>query len=966
MPMPATRGSHAQRVLAREGAARGWRTSDTEEIEQRRRRGVEEAFAITSLEPRHKLFGTFHVRSENAGEYDVEIRSLTERLNSCGCPDHRVNGLGTCKHVEAVLAQLRRSQDGGLDRAAGTGSGRAEVFLDRTAGEPQVRLRWPRRAHPELQGLLEPFFAADGALRADPAAAIPALARRLEAAPIERRRRIRLSRHLLTWAEERARQAGRRRSREAFLADVAAGTRSLDLVRHPLYPYQQEGLLFLAFTERALLGDEMGLGKTVQAIAACELLRRLRGVERVLVVSPVSLKAEWEEQIGKFTDLPARIIAGPRGARLHQYRERSFFYLANYEQIIADGPDIGRLVAPDVVILDEAQRIKNWRTKTARAVKRLESQYAFVLTGTPLENRIDDLYSIVQFLDPAIFGPLFRFNRDFYELDERGRPVGYTNLGELHRRLEPVLLRRRKAEVEEQLPARTVNTYFVPMDPEQVNRTADYSARVARLLAQARRRPLSPEEFEKLQRWLACMRMLCDTPYILDPDCRVCPKLGELEEILRECLAEDGRKVLIFSEWERMLELVRELATAMGVGFAWHTGSVPQLARREEIRRFKRDPACRLFLSTDSGSVGLNLQAASVVVNLDLPWNPARLEQRIARAWRKHQPRSVQVIQLVTEDSIEHRMLHVLASKQALAEGLLDGKGEPDALPIPSGRGAFIERLEAVMGTSAGPAPAVAPAVTLAEPVPAPAEPLAHLRDGLVASLDDELLLLEVHAARDGRRTLLAVVDGPSEAAQRRTQLEAVVLRGAGEGGEPPRLELLERTTYESIERLAAAGLVQLAATDRRVLYRSPQLTDRRAVEEQQRLLRARRSFDRAERKGRMAGVLAEGGFPLEALPALTEALAGALLCLAHLAGAVDVADEDVSPAAAGALRAAAPPVAELAVEALSLSARSPERAEAVATVTEEDARAWIGDGTRLLRRIEDLLGRAAEAPQHA
>lgn len=963
MSTPTTRGSHAQQVLGRNAVGRGWRTSDAEEIEQRRRRGREGPFLITPLEPRHRVFGTFRVGSGTSRAYEVEIRSLKERLNSCDCPDFRINGLGTCKHVEAILAKIGIGNDGGVGRAARTRSSRVEVFLDQTAAEPQVRLHWPRSGHSELQDLLQPFFAPDGSLLADPAAAIPALARRLEAAPIEHGRRIRLSRHLLAWAEDRARLTARLRSREAYLADLAAGTRSLDLVRHPLYPYQQEGLLFLAYNERALLGDEMGLGKTVQAIAACELLRRLRGIERVLVVSPVSLKAEWEEQIAKFTDLPTRIIAGPRAARLRQYRDRAFFTLTNYEQIVADGPDIGRLVAPDVVIIDEAQRIKNWRTKTARAVKRLESQYAFVLTGTPLENRIDDLYSIVQFIDPTIFGPLFRFNRAFYELDEHGRPAGYRNLGELRRRLEPVFLRRRKADVEEQLPARTVNTYFVPMDPEQATRTTDYSARVARLLAQARRRPLSPEEFEKLQGWLACMRMLCDTPYILDPDCRVCPKLGELEEILRECLAEDGRKVLIFSEWERMLELVRELATAMGLGFAWHTGSVPQLQRREEIRRFKQDPSCRLFLSTDSGSVGLNLQAASVVVNLDLPWNPARLEQRIARAWRKHQPRSVQVIQLVTEDSIEHRMLHVLASKQALVEGLLDGTGELDALPIPSGRAAFIERVEAVMGTSAGSGPAVATAAARVEP-PAPADPHEQLTSEFVAGLGDDLLLLEAHAAEGGRRTLLAVVDRPSEAARRRAQLESVVRGHAGEGEEPPGLELLDRTTYEAIERLAAAGLVQLAATDRRVLYRSPQLTYRRAVEEQQRLLRARRSFDRAERKQRMARVLAEGGFPLEALPALTEALAGALLCLAYLVGAVDVSDEDVTSEASEALERAEPPVADLATEVASLIARSRKGADAISTATEEDAAAWVADGTRAMRQIADLLGReAAEAP---
>ena len=149
----------------------------------------------------------------------------------------------------------------------------------------------------------------------------------------------------------------------------------------------------------------------------------------------------------------------------------------------------------------------------------------------------------------------------------------------------------------------------------------------------------------------------------------------------------------MFSEWERMLSLVREMAQDLGIEFAWHTGSVPQDRRRAEITRFKRDPDCRLFLSTDSGSVGLNLQTASAVINLDLPWNPAKLEQRIARAWRKNQMRTVDVINLVTEDSIEHSMLHVLSQKQALADGVLDGEDDLKAMTLPSGRRAFVERM---------------------------------------------------------------------------------------------------------------------------------------------------------------------------------------------------------------------------------------------------------------------------------
>ena len=573
----------------------------------------------------------------------------------------------------------------------------SEIYLSRKADQ-EIRILWPKETAPKTRELLAPFFTDEGVLLADPTEAIPSLKRALERSSQETRSSVRIGQDVDEYVVDLVQRQTRDRARDSFLNDVKAGRRSMDLVKAKLYPYQQEGMLHMAFNERALLADEMGLGKTVQAIAACELLRQTRRIERALVVSPASLKTEWEEQIAKFTGLPAKLILGTRANRLQQYRERSFFYLCNYEQVLMDVDDINGIVAPDVVILDEAQRIKNWQTKTAKTVKRLASPYAFVLTGTPLENRIDEVYSIVEFLDPAIFGPLFRFNREFYELDEKGRPVGYKNLDALHRRLRPIMLRRRKDEVEDQLPPRTVKNYFVGMEPEQRNRYEEYNDRVARLLAITKRRPLTKEEFEKLQRWLACMRMICDTPFILDPECRLCPKLSELAQILEDVMQSGTSKVLVFSEWERMLQLTRDLATEMKLDFAWHTGSVPQRKRRQEINRFKQDPDCRLFISTDSGATGLNLQAANVVINLDLPWNPARLEQRIARAWRKHQTRSVEVINLVCENSIEHRMVSMLSQKQQLADGVLDGRGDLQSLKMPSGRTALIERLETLMG----------------------------------------------------------------------------------------------------------------------------------------------------------------------------------------------------------------------------------------------------------------------------
>ena len=258
------------------------------------------------------------------------------------------------------------------------------------------------------------------------------------------------------------------------------------------------------------------------------------------------------------------------------------------------------------------------------------------------------------------------------------------------------MLRRRKADVETQLPG--------PHRQELLRCDGGGTTAALRRLSRAGRATdrdsaAPPADDSRnstgLQQLLACMRMICDTPAILDPDCRVSPKLEELERILGDLLEDPDRKIIVFSEWERMLTMVRELAGEMGVEAAWHTGSLPQERRRAEINRFKHDPACRLFLSTDSGSVGLNLQVASAVINVDLPWNPAKLEQRIARAWRKNQTRSVTVVNLVTEDTIEHSILHLLGQKQALADGVLDGEGDLAALKMPSGRGAFIERMQA-------------------------------------------------------------------------------------------------------------------------------------------------------------------------------------------------------------------------------------------------------------------------------
>ena len=931
---------------------RGWKTTDEEEIERRRLRASTAPMSIEPLEPRHRFYGTFAVRSENSSEtYVVEIRSLTDLENSCECMDYQINGLGTCKHIEAVLAHLQKGPKRLFEQAASEGSPRAEIYLSRT-GLPHVRIAWPEKTTKGVQRILSPFFSADNTLLAQPTRSIPALRQKWAGAHKNVRENIRIAREVEVWVADLRQHEKHAQAKQQFLQDMGDGKRSMDFLRLPLYPYQKEGVLHLAFGERTLLADDMGLGKTVQAVGACELLRQIRNIERVLVVSPVSLKSEWEEQISKFTDLSARVIWGPRAVRLRMYRAPSFFYLANYEQIRNDLEEINRILAPDVVILDEAQRIKNWQTKTAKAVKRLSSPYAFVLTGTPLENRIDELYSIVEFLDPQIFGPLFRFNREYYELDDKGRAVEYKNLGAMRRRIRPIMLRRRKEEVEDQLPQRTVNNYFVTMESEQRLRYDEYRDRVARLLAITKRRSLTREEFERLQKWLACMRMICDTPFILDEECRICPKLPELASILEDMVSSNGNKVLVFSEWERMLHLVRDLAEEMSLGFAWHTGSVPQQKRRQEIRRFKNDPDCVLFLSTDSGSLGLNLQEASAVVNLDLPWNPAKLEQRIARAWRKHQRKPVNIVNFVCEDSIEHRMLGLLAQKRQLADGVLDGLGDLRAIKMPSGRAAFLERLAVLMGTDTTRMPVKR---IRAESAPDEArDPYESLRDAMVAHMADRLLSLESNQKATGQKTILAVVDTrPDEARPVAKKLLQESFTGSRD---LPALELVDRKTYETIERLVEAGFLQANEAFIRHFHRNPAFNKNLGSPEEKQLGLAKEIISGVHRKIEMSTVLSGGGFAVEAVAPIGEAVELAVKASALMAGEVQLSKEKELPLAPIQSRIVSAGL--LPDDAVATVASVREAVVKPQSLSEDDSRALITSAHRLIKHVEQAIGR--------
>ncbi|MBI5603866.1 MAG: DEAD/DEAH box helicase [Deltaproteobacteria bacterium] len=638
----------------------------------RKEYGQKQTFKLKNLGD-HPLFSDFSViNPETDKTYRVAIRGLETGMNHCSCPDFSINNLGTCKHIEFTLAHLMKKRGSEKAFQKGYTPAYSEIFLHYGL-KREVRFRAGKNLPPELLTWAKKLFTPEGRLKEEFILDFPKYLNRL---PSNNGHEVRCHDDVMAYiAEHQDREHRLQIIREQFHQGINSPIFK-DIIKTRLYPYQREGALFAIKAGRCLIGDDMGLGKTIQAITATELMAKLFQISKVLIVSPTTLKYQWKGEIEKFSSRPVEIIEGFNLHREQQYRTASFYKITNYELVYRDLEKI-KAWTPDLIILDEAQRIKNWKTRTAQTVKQLESPFALVLTGTPIENKIEELHSIVEFISRRPLGPLYRFLHNHRIVDEGGKVIGYKDLQAVRETLGSIMIRRKKGEVLEQLPERIDKNLFVPLTKEQGTIHDDNYEIVVRLVAKWRRyKFLCEADQRRLMIALTRMRMAADNTYLVDKKTVHGPKIEELEIILEEVLGEDGEKVVIFSQWLRMTELVERILKRNQIGYVHLNGTVPAKQRKNLLVNFKEDPACRIFLSTDAGGVGLNLQSGSTVINMDIPWNPAVLEQRIGRVHRLGQRKPVRVINFVSSASIEERILDLLKFKRSLFAGALDQDGE--------------------------------------------------------------------------------------------------------------------------------------------------------------------------------------------------------------------------------------------------------------------------------------------------
>lgn len=456
-------------------------------------------------------------------------------------------------------------------------------------------------------------------------------------------------------------------------AAQAARAKSPASLKAQLRPYQRTGLSWLCALSDAgfggILADDMGLGKTVQALAMILREKEAGRSVRALVVCPASLQLNWQSEAMRFApSLDCRVLLGAAAKRSEEIaRADTELLITSYDQIRRDACRYEG-VAFTHVLLDEAQHIKNAASQGAKAVKSLHARHRFAMTGTPIENRLSELWSIFDFLMPGYLHAYKRFRERFEapivrDGDEQAR-------ANLHLMVAPFVLRRMKKDVLAELPEKVEMTLTSVMTAEQDKL---YRAYASRLLEEAPGQLSAAQGRMKLLAGLTRLRQLCCDPRLcVEAYAGGSGKLTQALELVRD-MVQAGHKILLFSQFTSMLALLEEALAAEGIAAFKLTGETDKRERMRMVEEFNTGGPPVFLISLKAGGTGLNLTGADVVIHYDPWWNTAAQSQATDRAYRIGQTRGVQVIDLIAAGTIEERILLLQQEKRALSDGVLLG-----------------------------------------------------------------------------------------------------------------------------------------------------------------------------------------------------------------------------------------------------------------------------------------------------
>ena len=447
-------------------------------------------------------------------------------------------------------------------------------------------------------------------------------------------------------------------------------------LRDVLRPYQREGFKWLSTLANlgfgAILADDMGLGKTLQMIAFLLSRHEDGNAKPSLVVCPASLVYNWVSELTRFApELRCAAVVGPQNVRRNMVDcARGYDVLITSYELLKRDIDNYRKQSFSCQVLDEAQYIKNASTQSARCTKLIDAQVRFALTGTPIENRLSELWSIFDYLMPGLLGSVEDFHERFEEPIAAGDAQASLRLQGM---AGPFILRRLKSDVLKDLPEKSESVVYTVMDDEQRKLYDAVASNLARTLRHQMPGDFAQDRFAILAE-LTKLRQICCDPHILYDNYEAgSGKLEAAIDLVRTA-AEGGHKVLLFSQFTSMLSVIGKRLEAEGLRYHELTGSTPKEQRARLVNSFQNDDVPVFLISLKAGGVGLNLTAADIVIHYDPWWNLAAQNQATDRAHRIGQTRSVSVMRLIAKDSIEEKIVALQESKRDLAESILGGQ----------------------------------------------------------------------------------------------------------------------------------------------------------------------------------------------------------------------------------------------------------------------------------------------------
>lgn len=484
-----------------------------------------------------------------------------------------------------------------------------------------------------------------------------------------------------------------------------------------LYPFQEEASERMVDRGQMLLAMVMGAGKTPTTISALEALLAQGEIRKILVVVPSSLKFQWLREIKKFTTSKAIVIDGTPTARAGLWRTANMcqYVIVNPESLVKDEA-IASKMGYDAMVIDEATMIKSPRAKRSKLLKRMgkKCHYRFALTGQPIENKPEELFSIMEFVDKEVLGRFDIFDRTFIQRDHFGKPVRYRNLKQLHASLTESMVRKTREDIADQLPK--VIHQVIPVTFDKQGALA-YRTISQDLLHEIQKAVTTHgrgfdlwrhyhgdsggEAQGQIMARLTILRMLCDNQQLVTESAKRyvasqgadgsdyahkvlrqglvtensnAPKLDAVVEYLEDILESDpSNKVVLFSFFKRNLSLIQE-RTANLTKSVLFMGGMDASARDAAKQQFATDPETRLFLSSDAGGYGVDLPQANYLISYDLPWSAGKLDQREARIIRlSSQHPHVMITSFVMKGSIEERQYEMLQQKRGINEAFIDG-----------------------------------------------------------------------------------------------------------------------------------------------------------------------------------------------------------------------------------------------------------------------------------------------------